>query len=642
MSDVRRWYIYLVSLISLQAVAWGIISLLWNLLVYNQNSSISSSTEALSWQIAIIIVGLPLYLVHWLWAQRLARQDEEEQESWVRSFYLYGVMASFLVSIVVNMYELLDLAFQLFIKIERRSLLDQLSTRQTGLYHVIPILILAVLWFYHYRLTVNNPHTVGAMQTARRFYMFGFAAAGLAMMTSAIILLLRWILIDAGRTAVLSTNATLPAGLTRLLIGLILWFIFWRWAQQLFRQPDKNEQASTLRKFYLYVVIFVTALTAVANATGILANILLRLLGQPSQGGDIREPIIYIIVSAILWFYHANVLQQDIRASQELSKQSAIRRIYWYLIASLGLTAFLVGFGGNISVLIHSISNSFIAELREQMAWFTAALVAGLPLWLLPWRQAQAAAMATDEAGEDERASIVRKIYLYFFIFVATMTMLGSAVYIVYRLVSLMLGATTTNNLGAELSHAIAYALMAVAVWVYHGTILRNDNRSQSTLHLPDSLRVVIVDEENGRIGQPILQALQQALPFATLQAVGFPTAANNQTLEPIFAEAELIISPWPINPNSTEMTTAVLHSPAHKLFIPAISESWEWIGIEQWNLKKVVKETTQASRQIASGRTVRQQRPHTIGTIIGIIAGMIGLLIILSSLLSFFFNYLF
>ena len=642
MTGIRRWYIYLVSLVSLQALAWGIISLLWNIFVYGRRAGIAIETDSLSWQIAVIIVTLPVFLAHWLWGQRLAQRDSEERNAWVRSLYLYVVIASFLVPIVINGYSLLELLFQQILNIEPRYSYSRLTPGNRTLLHLIPIIVLTTLWFYHHRLAATDSHPAAPTKTARRWYIFGFAAAGLTMATIGSIALLRWLLMQIGADSdVINRFTYLPSELSRLLIGISLWLIFWQWAQRLFATKNVEEQASTLRKFYLYLVIFMMALTAVSATTTIFANIIRRLLSLPSSG-DIREAIAVIAVTASLWFYHARVLQQDIQASQEQPKQATIRRLYWYLIAAIGLAAFLVGFGGLISVLIRSFSGPFITELREQLAWFTAALVAGLPVWLLPWRQAQTAATISGEVGNDEREATTRKIYLYFYLFVATMTVLASAVYIVYRLVSLILGANTATNLGSELTHAIAYALIAVAVWFYHGSILRSDSRLTDTRLPPEALRVAIVDEVDGRLGHPLLTALHQALPFATLQSVGFQTdTPNGHTPETILAEAELIISPWPLAQSEQAYATAVSHSPARKLLIPAHQEGWEWVGVEPWNLEQIITQTVQASRQIATGGPVKQQRPHTIGSIMGIIAGVIGLLIVMSILLSLFFEYL-
>ena len=54
MSSIRRGYIYLVSAISLQAVAWAIIALLRNLFVFGIDP------VAVAFQIAVIVIGLPV------------------------------------------------------------------------------------------------------------------------------------------------------------------------------------------------------------------------------------------------------------------------------------------------------------------------------------------------------------------------------------------------------------------------------------------------------------------------------------------------------------------------------------------------------------------------------------------------------
>lgn len=642
MTGIRRWYIYLVSLVSLQALAWAVISLLQNLLVYGRRADVAFDTDSLSWQIALIVVTLPVFLAHWLWAQRLVHKEVEEQTSWVRGLYLYGVMSSFLIPILSNGYELLQYLLQLVFKVEPRNFYSQLTPANVAFTQLLSIVVLVPLWFYHYRLTESELSSASFPKSVQRWYVFGFAAAGLIMTAVGTATLLIWILEQfEGNTAVGSTTTLLAAELARLCVGVPLWLLFWRQAQRRFAQGDKAEQHSTVRKIYLYAFIFVTALTAVAATTGIFAGILRYFLGLPAQG-DIRETGAIIVVAAVLWFYHARVLHQDIQASEEQPKQATIRRLYWYLIASIGLAAFLVGFGGDISVLIRSFSTAFVTEQRDQLAWFTAALVAGLPVWLLPWRQAQFAAAALGEAGCFERDAIVRKIYLYFYIFVATMTALASAVYIVYRLVSVILGVNTAVNLGAELAHAIAYIIMAVAVWLYHGAVLRSDTRLTEAPAMPDSLQVVLLDQQDGNLGRPLLAALHQALPFATLQTVAFPgDTQNGDEPETALAEAELIISPWPMEQSQAAYATAVAHSPARKLLIPVRQEGWEWVGVEPWNLENIINETVEASRQIAVGGAVVQSS-HSIASIASIIGGVLALLIIMFTLISAFFTYLF
>ena len=86
MSLPRQIYQYLVAGISFQAVLWAIIGLLRDL--FRLSGSIHTS-DIIS-QLSIIIIGMPIFLPHWIWAQRLAIGSEEERGSPVRQFFLYG------------------------------------------------------------------------------------------------------------------------------------------------------------------------------------------------------------------------------------------------------------------------------------------------------------------------------------------------------------------------------------------------------------------------------------------------------------------------------------------------------------------------------------------------------------------------
>jgi hypothetical protein len=290
------------------------------------------------------------------------------------------------------------------------------------------------------------------------------------------------------------------------------------------------------------------------------------------------------------------------------------------------------------------------------LAWFTAALIAGLPVWLLPWRQAQAGAVAAGAAGADERRSVVRKIYLYFYLFVATMTVLSSAVYIVYRILSIVLGARSSGNLLSDLGQAIAFSIIAIGAWLYHGFAVRGDgqiNKREQTQRL-SAMRVAVVDAGDGRFGCAALAGLQHELPGLTLdpigltqpavEAMGMAPAISNQQSEICnrLASAGLIVGSWTIavvgGAVTAEIAGAVVASPARKLLVPTRADGWEWAGVDRWNAEAIVRQTVRAVKQMAEGEEVKPVRPLGAGEIIGIIIGVIVLLILLAiPVLSFF-----
>jgi hypothetical protein len=514
MSNVRRWYLYIVSAISLQAVSWAVIALLRNLLVFGVEPLV------VALQTAILIIGLPVYLGHWLSIQRSAMQTLEEKGSSVRRFYLYANLAGYLGPFLTNL-------LYWIVELMNREGHERLTLGKSTVYHFIALVVLGALWFYHDRIVKDDSKEIpeaGASATIRRLYVLGFSATGLIMTTLSLIHLVRWVMMGFRQHTIdeWGVFVGLTGDITRLIIGLPLWLIFWRWAQKLFEGPREEEHDSALRKFYLYGSVFIGAMGVVGNATVILSSALQSVLGLKPEG-DIRGPLAVIVGMGILWAYHTFVLREDAEKAGEAPRQAGVRRLHLYLVAFVGLVALLIGLGGVISVILRSLGSVFNAPLREQLAWFTAAIIAGLPVWIVPWRKAQPAAEQAGPEGANERRSVVRKIYLYVFQFIAVMTMISSGVYIVYRIISTILGENPPTL--SELGHAIAYSLIAAGLWWYHRQILRGDERLmlQDQAESLESLKAVVLDVGSANFGQAVVEALKAEIPGISLEPVILP-----------------------------------------------------------------------------------------------------------------------
>jgi hypothetical protein len=642
MSSVRRWYIYLVTAISLQAVAWAIIALLRNLVL----SRLNPPPTAIAFEIAVILIGLPVFLVHWLWAQRLSAATEEERGATLRRFYLYGTMAGFLGPFTANTFDLLGTLLSVKSTVERRP--NDLTSGDAIVYHLIALAVASVLWAYHRHIVVHDGVAIperGGSATVRRLYVLGFSGAGLTLTTMANTYLLRWIMVQFGKASTIgrgTLGGSLATEITRLLVGVPLWVVFWRWAQRLFNSPSEAERGSTVRKVYLYATVFIGALGAVFNASLILASIIRALLGLPSKG-DLRGPLPLVVAMAILWAYHAFVIRDDAAKAGTAPRQEGVRRLYLYLIAGIGLASLLAGLGGDVSVIIRSLDTGFGSELREQLAWFTSALIAGLPVWVLPWRQAQERALSLDARGADARRSIVRKIYVYLFLFLATMAVLSGAVFVVFKLLSWALGADapTLNELG----HAIAFSLIAVGVWLYHGSLLRTDSRlsGQEQVRQLERMNVAVVDTGNGQLGRAIVDALVKEMPALDLEPIVTSDAdVDADDMLARLSRAALIVAPWTVNAPpgaegavSPDVALAIANSTARKLLIPTRPEGWEWAGVDRWDADDLVDQTVRAIKQIADGEETKPVRPMNAGTVISIIIGVLVLLGLLTSVIA-------
>ncbi|MFC1879231.1 DUF5671 domain-containing protein [Chloroflexota bacterium] len=691
MINVRRWYVYIACTILLNSLAWATIALLRNLSIRGLNAS---KTD-LALQIAFIIVSLPLFLVHWLWAQRLSTRDEEERSSFPRRLYLYGMLAAFQGPCVANLF----IFTRSFLHWVTDTMLDlsypyrDLSQGEFVFYNLIAVLVLAVLWAYGWWLKRGDddirPEGEASL-VLHQVYGYVFSLAGLVMTTISGVSLLHWLFETISRQGdkIGMGKSFLITQIALLLVGLPLWLVIWRMMQRRFQEDTGGERASVVRKIYLYLIAFAAILMVVTTAALVLADILSSLMGVPPSGEGIQLPLAIVLGVGVVWAYHAYVLRED-AALGEISQQALVRRIYLYLMAGVGLGALLIGLGGDLSVLIRAVSGrGFIQDLREQLANFTAALLAGLPVWFVHWRSAQAGAAQQDmaqtsEAEEKhiferqtgERSSFVRSLYLYIFIFLATMTVLGSAIYLVSQLVELALGARRASGLLVDIGQAIAYTIIAVGVWLYHGAILRQDRQmiKQEAKAQRKLVRVLLLDGGDLALGQALGQALKKVpdaeVIFMDLTGTAGGTDDDGEQ-EPQAAEdgkpdgalspaealkaADVIIGPWtlltggpvpavdgPAPAQAGLEPAAIAASPARKIMLPTALAGWDWVGVERWQPDFVAKQAAEAVEQISAGEAVQPKRALGAVAIAGIALAVIIGLCMLIQVVSLIFEML-
>jgi len=649
MSNVRRVYIYAISAITLQGVAWAAIYLLRNLLIPWLNAPIEST----AFQIAVIIVALPIYLIHWLWGERLARKEDEERGALVRHIYLYGMLAGFLGSSLAQVYGLLAIFFGLS---NQAALLPSNLTFSGALvFHLLPVVVLAALWAYHWMVLLGDRRIVpetGWLAVVRRVYIYGFNAVGLTLTTLAVIRFVEWIWLQFGRAnlAFGGVEIALKSEVVRLIVGLATWLVFWLWAQRLYSGPEVEERESTLRKFYLYTAIFTGVLLVVSDLTALLAGLIRNILGVVGEG-DIRKAIANIVGGALLWGYHYFVLRDDAATEGRdlrlaVGRQASVRRLYLYLVAGIGLAALLIGLAGDISVLLLSLDEFFGEGLKNLLAWFTAAIIAGLPVWLIPWRQVQTAGGSADERGTEERGSLARRIYLYFYIAVGTLSVLSGLVFLVYRLVAAVLGQPAPRL--SELGIAIASALIGAAVLIYHSTVLRSDGKLGKAGRAGELIlsRVGILVSGQTTYVQPLIGYLQKNYPTILadrieLGDVGYGAAALAESIAEQLMAADLIVLPADLlavqkEGRESKISRILSASKAFKLVIPGPIEGWGWVGMEQASLGDLERQIHRALDQVIHGKPLKPARPANVALNILIVVIVLCMLsILLPSLLS-------
>jgi hypothetical protein len=424
--------------------------------------------------------------------------------------------------------------------------------------------------------------------------------------------------------------------------------IYWRWAQKLFFEPNVEERESALRKFYLYLTIFISVLTTITAITFVLEGLFRRILGVSALGGsegDVREALSIIVVMVILWVYHTFILRDDVKHVEDVPRQQGIKRLYLYLIAAIGLTAFIAGLGGDLSVLIRSLDEGSFGEgLQRELSWFAAVTLAGMPVWLIPWRQAQNQSELPGIEGARERRSIVRKIYLYFFIFIAAMTLISGLVFIVFTVLSTILGNPAPTL--SEIGQTLAFSIIAIGILLYHGYALRQDQRLSliDQAERFEGINVAIVDFKDEFV-QSVTAAIKKATPGLTINPILLTKKLDDQevvveTEDAVtqIQQATIVVGPWVIAvPNwgdgivTDGIAQAVRTSSGQKILIPLWKERWNWAGVERTKHDVLERHITRSVSQLLEGEEVRPVKSLGVGAILGIILAVIVLLALIS-----------
>ncbi len=511
--------------------------------------------------------------------------------------------------------------------------------------HLAAIIAWGVVLFYLWRQLQADNRQVSPNEdhlSIRRLYLLSFATAGLVMISLGATSLL---------TALLSSLAVgvnwrtpVATGSAQLLVGAALWVGHWWWAQRALLNGDPSEEQSVLRKIYLYLAVLAFSVMAVVSASMLLKRLIELLLGAPLGDepllSQLSGPLPWTLVGGVWWAYHWRVLGDDARRAPEAPRQAGVRRIYSYLVAAIGLGVLLSGLTGLLSIIIDLATSPEavgLAYYREQVALFMAMLIVGVPVWLLPWRNLQNLALASPAeaapAGADERRSITRKIYLYFYVFVAALAIFGSAGWFVYHILTALLSATLPNNFITQVLDALVISLLAVAVWLYHWQAIRRDGKFEQANRAAQlaEITVVVLDGDEGQLGRAILNHLRRDLPTVQLKPFGLTASAVEAMAGQPFTAGALdgahtIVGAWSIL-TSPPVAAVVEASPALKLAIPIGGPAWKWVGVKP---RLVEYYAQQAARGVKQAITGEEISPGGEGSAISLILAILGGLFLL------------
>jgi len=503
--SIRRLYFYLVALISIEIVLWGLVSLLRSIV----DQTISGGADALAQALALILVGVPIFLVHWLWAQRAATRDEEEKTATIRAAFFYAILLGTLIPVAQNLLSFIDRSL---VQVTGLGVERAFSSfrEQTLADNLIAILMNGIVAGYFWNIlrsewaTLSDPLKGRNFTEVRRLYRYIWMLYGLLLTVFGAQQILRFLLDIPGDVLGDLGSGIAVNGVALLLVGTPIWAYSWWIIQTSLADPE--EMGSTLRLGILYLLALGGVITVITAAFMVMNAVLTWLLGADwtfqyfvqQIGGTISIGV----PLGLVWAYYGYWLKRHIEAVGNRIRQAALIRLYNYVLSLIGLVVAFAGVTSLFRFIIDMVTGPGILmtdSMRGTLASSMSSILVGLPLWLLMWRPMQAEALTQGETGDHARRSVLRKTYLYLILFVSVIGGMATAVGLVYQLIRVVLSGDTGSDFINTVLNLTQLLFLFGVVLIYHLNVLRMDGAStaDSLAEKQSGYSVLIVDSGN-------------------------------------------------------------------------------------------------------------------------------------------------
>ncbi len=601
MRTIRRLYFYLVSFITFEVVLWGLIGLLRSIL---STSQISAGGDALARALSLTLVGVPIFALHWMWAQRASTTDEEEHTSILRALFLYGVLLATLIPITQNALALIDRT------LISASGLDPyraiLGGSQTWMDNLIAILMNALAAAYFINVLHKDQATLSDAETfsdIRRVYRYLWLLYSLLMAIFGIQQILQFVLYTSPVLLGTASRDLFLNGLSLLLVGAPIWYFSWKTCQNALLQ--KGEHDSLLRLGVLFLLTLGGMVVVLSSSGRVLEIFLLWTLGDSMTASAfvsrISGPLSVALPLGIVWVYYGHWLHHDINTYGDEPRRFGFRRLYYYIHAFAGLVTAFIGMALLISFIIDVMVGRQIwgPDLRSRVSAALATVIVGLPLWLMTWPRMQTQALSTGSTGGFARRSLVRKTYLYLVLFASVIGGMVSAVTVVFRLLQAALGNQSLDMPG--LLDALQLLALFAIVLVYHLRCLRADGTDAARALIERHERFHVLAFE--RAGSGFGEALQLATKKQA-QGLNLTVLASDAEIPAEATSVRAVILPSDLAVNPPENMRKFLATfEGHVIVSPVEHPRLIWIGAGH----KPAEEVAFTLRQLSEGQDVHR-----------------------------------
>ncbi len=292
--------------------------------IYNSfflDVAVGRGAEPLVRPLIVVIVGLPVWWWYWLGHSR----HGERTAMWHAYVLLLGVLGGVVLTISgagVLLYSVLQWLIgdpsAASPAVHFASVPGALGSVITG----------GALWTYHAH--VLGHRALRDRSEVDRIHDYLLTGAGLVVGASGAATLIT-VALDtiSGRDITSTSDNTIVAGLTLLLVGGPLWWRYWSTTARARLLEPESELRSATRRTYVFLVLGVAALVAIIDLIVILFLVFEDFLdGSPGRGtiGDISLALGLLITAGAVAWYHFAVVRED-RADAPRQSITTLREV---------------------------------------------------------------------------------------------------------------------------------------------------------------------------------------------------------------------------------------------------------------------------------------------------------------------------
>ena len=528
---VQRAYFYVVLLVAVHMIVLGVANLLrvgaeialgapsggftgLPFVFAEFNRPREQYREQASLAIALLLVAVPVWYVHYRAADGAARRSVQERGSALRSAYLHIVVLITALLVFGYGMRVLRLVLQAVLVGDNQFFALEPSWEARAMGALAMVVAGAGALVFHLRVAAADRasgalsvraaelgHLVRYALAVIGLFFFAFSLASMSASIWQNVLFLgpsvvggpvggSPIEVAPPRTVVFDQlRFDLVNAVPALICGAALWLAAWVPAQRGVRRAGA-ERALVARGLAIYLAIAVSAFVVLFGITTVIAEVLARLLSSRifdvHLARQIGPPAWFAIVFGLVWWYHRRVVESEATRETAAGGAAGIRRGYYYLVAAIGLAMAAIGAAGAIGAMGSGLLRLMDHDARET-ATFIALVLVGAPAWAFHWRAQQRL------LDDDERRSLQRRVYLYVTILgsVGALLVFGSA--LLFNLLKAVLAFSFDLAVVHDMWHfAVDSAVGAVSL-AWHFRLVRADRAALAAAGVEEMYHVTLL-----------------------------------------------------------------------------------------------------------------------------------------------------